>query len=52
MATGAKGLAAGAEDELPTDAIAALLAADSLPLPDELDPCHTVEPAAALRWES
>ncbi|KAK9905784.1 hypothetical protein WJX75_006257 [Coccomyxa subellipsoidea] len=49
---GAKGLAAGAEDELPTDAIAALLAADSLPLPDELDPCHTVEPAAALRWES
>ncbi|EIE23618.1 hypothetical protein COCSUDRAFT_41804 [Coccomyxa subellipsoidea C-169] len=50
---GADDVAAGAaEDELPTDAIAALLAADSLPLPDELDPCHTVEPAAALRWES
>ncbi|BDA47538.1 hypothetical protein COCOBI_10-3860 [Coccomyxa sp. Obi] len=42
----------GAEGELPADAIAALLAADSLPLPEELDPCHTVEPPAPLRWET
>ncbi len=44
------GVCAGGE--LPADAIAALLAADSLPLPEELDPCHTVEPPTALRWET
>jgi hypothetical protein len=33
---------------LPADALAALLAADSLPAPDELSPYLTVEPVAAL----
>ena len=50
--TGAEDGGMFVEGELPADAIAALLAADSLPLPEELDPCHTVEPPTALRWET
>lgn len=49
---GAEDVGGCVEGELPTDAIAALLAVDSLPLPEELDPCHTVEPPAALHWET